>query len=625
MPRRSGFLVPDGAPRRGDLTAAAGVAVLLVHLLFAQLTGVLAVALYGLGRLTRWRPQWLAVPAAAGLIWSLAIGPGRAAAGFAAGPGQVAGYLAGIPGHPATLLHAAGAFAGLPSWLPRQLPLAAIAAAAEAAIAGWAQRRRLRSGDPAPYRPGLVVAARRGYTAAMLAAGGVVTSDGGCLGVDPATGRQVSVCWPEAERGVLVTGPDQAAVSESGLQLTWAAIRRRKAVIVIDLTGSASITAALTAACAAAGAPLRSFGAAGPGCYEPVRGGPPERTASLALAMIDWSAVTDARRRSCAAYLSDACAVLAAAPADPCLPVLDDLAGLLQPGALSARAARVPGYHPRREVLLDRAGVSASLLAADPAATSAAAQQLSRLRASALGHWLAPALAVSGSGGSGPAVPISLGQSLRERAVAAFALDRAVHGRSAGMIAALAAADLLAILAELQALAVRTDCLAWINGCEVLPPARLADLVRRGAQTGAAVVLTTTSAPAATALAGEVDVIVTRGRLDPALDRALDPALDTALGPALGPAAGPAPGWDAAVAVETGLGGGVPFRVKGSKWSPSDSAALTLLVRGPQGRFLPACRAVRPDAFSTGVGGTGGGGTGGGGTGGGGTGGGGRA
>ncbi|HTP15034.1 MAG TPA: hypothetical protein VMK13_04275, partial [Streptosporangiaceae bacterium] len=525
-PRRSGPLAPGNRHRRGDFAVAAALAAILAQLLFAQLTLVLAVVLLATDRLTRWRPQWLAVPAAAGLIWALAIGSGRAAAG----PSQVAAHLAAAIGHPAALMHLSRGFGGSRRWLPRQFPLALIAAAGEAAAVSLAGRlRRLRAGEPVTYRPGLVIAARRRAARAALAAGGVVTSDGACLGLDPATGQRAAISWREAERGVLVTGPDAAALAESGAALAQAAIRRRKAVIVIDLTGSQAIAASLTAACAAAAAPLRRFGAAGQRCYEPARGGNPARTAALTIAMIDWSAVSDARRRTCAAYLSDACAVRAAAPADPRLPVLDDLAGLLQPDALRARAALVPGCHPRREALAGRADVSARILAADPAAARAAAEQLSRLRGSALGRWLRPAAAPGPPGQGAPAAAIGLADAMRDRAVVTFALDRAVHGRSAAMVAALAAADLLAILAELQAMAVRTDCLAWISGCEMLPRGRLADLVRRGAQAGAAVLLTTASATAAAALADDVGVIVTRGRADPALEQRLAELADPAV------------------------------------------------------------------------------------------------
>jgi hypothetical protein len=75
-PRRFRSLAP-AASRRGELAAALGVAVLLAHLLFAQLTLVLAVAFLAVGRVSRWHRLWLAVPAFAGLAWVLAIGPAR--------------------------------------------------------------------------------------------------------------------------------------------------------------------------------------------------------------------------------------------------------------------------------------------------------------------------------------------------------------------------------------------------------------------------------------------------------------------------------------------------------------------------------------------------------------------
>ena len=94
-PRRARHLIPMGTPRRGEIVAACGVALLLAHLLFAQLTIVLAIALAAVGRVSRWRPQWLAVPAAAGLVWALAIGPAAALAGLSAVPRR---SLTGAPG-----------------------------------------------------------------------------------------------------------------------------------------------------------------------------------------------------------------------------------------------------------------------------------------------------------------------------------------------------------------------------------------------------------------------------------------------------------------------------------------------------------------------------------------------
>ena len=75
-------------------------------------------------RVTRWRLGWLTVPAAAGLVWMLTMGPGRAAADFAAGP-QILGYLGRAgwrPGSPPV-----GGVRGAGRWLPGQLPVALIA------------------------------------------------------------------------------------------------------------------------------------------------------------------------------------------------------------------------------------------------------------------------------------------------------------------------------------------------------------------------------------------------------------------------------------------------------------------------------------------------------------------
>jgi hypothetical protein len=138
---------------------------------------------------------------------------------------------------------------------------------------------------------------------------------------------------------------------ETCFMLAHAGIRRRKPVILIDLTGSGWLADPLAAACAAAAGPLRHFSAAGPGYYEPFRGGDPAQAASLVAGMIDWTGTPDQYRRTCTTYLTDAFAVLAAAPADPRLPVL-------MTWPLPRRAAGQAGpracHRPRRAALADR-------------------------------------------------------------------------------------------------------------------------------------------------------------------------------------------------------------------------------------------------------------------------------
>jgi hypothetical protein len=560
------------------------VAVLLAHVLLAQLTLVLAALLYAVGRVSRWRLPWLAVPFGAGLLWVLAVGPARAAAGLTAGPRQVLGYLGGIGGHPGHLLHLPDAFAGLARWLPEQFPFALILASAEALGLWWLHRwwlRRRRIEEQA-RRAGLTVAARRRWTTASLRAGGVVTRDGCCLGVDVTTGRPAAISWPEAEGGVLCAGPGSATgagsagpgppaglaaalstEAQSGFRLAHAAIRRRKPVIVIDLTGSAGLYGSLAVACVEPGAPLSCFGPAGPGCYEPLRGGEPARAAALVMAMLDWSETSDQQRRSCAAYLTDALAVQAAAPGDRRVPVLDDLVGLLSPGALRKRAVLIPAYHPRRDALADRVGVSAELLADDPATVAAPLAQLPRLRSSALGQWLRPA--------PPGAARISLGRTVRERGVTLFSLDREVHGRAARMIAGLAVADLMTVCAELQGMSVPGDSLVWINGCEVLGERVLAELVTRGQGAGMAVVLGTAAAAAAARLAAEVNVLVARGPVDPALVGRFASATRA----------------DTAADLAFGINDGGPFP---AGMPPLGADAFALLSRGPQPRVLAQCR-----------------------------------
>ena len=512
-PRRARTLLPGDSPRHGDLAAALALAGLLAHVLLAQLTLLLAVAADLAGRVSRWRPLWLGAPAAAGFLWVLALGPGRALAGFTAGPHHVLGYLAGAVGQPARVLHPARAFAGIGGWLPRQAPLALMLAPAEAAVAWWLRWRRAGAPGLPPPRPGLIVAARRRLTVAWVRSGGVVSRTGACLGADRETGRPAGISWRAAEGGVLVTGAVPADLSGASFQLVHAAIRRRKPVVVVDLRGLGGLPGALAGICAEAGAPLHVFGQAGQGCYEPWRGGEPARKAALVMGMIDWGPVNDHARRTCAAYLNDLFAVAAAAPGDPRLPVLDDVAALLAPPALRARVMEVPPYHPRREGLGERVRVSASLLEADPAAATFLAGELTGLRACALGRWLRP--------GVPGAAQISLPAVARGRAVAFFPLDRSRHGRAAQMIANLVVLDLTSVFAESRRLGMAGDGLAWLGDGDAFARPALAGLISTGAQAGLATVVSAACgaapAPAVERIAALANVLLIRGPGDPGL------------------------------------------------------------------------------------------------------------
>jgi hypothetical protein len=499
-----------GTPRRGELTAALGVLAIIGHLLLAQLTLVLAAALQLTGRLARWRPLWLAAPAAAGLVWVLAIGPAAAWHGFTEGPRQVLGYFAGAVSDPARLFRPGQAYAGLGHWLPGQAPLALLLAAAEATLAGWRRRRRAGPDGRPPARPGLITLARRQYTASFVKAGGVVSRSGACLGVDWCTGRVAGVPWAAAGGGVLVTGAGPGTVSAAAFQLVHAAVRRRQPVVVVDLAAPRGLAGALGAVCAGTGAPLHVFGAAGPGCYDPLRGRTPARQAAMVMGMIDWTVPADCAPRTARDFLNDLFAVTAAAPGDPAAAVLDDVVALLlSPDALGARLRRVPAGDPRRAPLAERVRVSAGRLQADPATAAFLAGELARLRSSALGRWLRPAGPVRGD------TAISLAAAVRDRAVVLFSLPAARHGPAARMIANLVAHDLAATAAGIAEAGTGGDGLAWFGDSEVLADAALDGLLAAGPRAGLATVLSTVSRGAAERLAAKANVLVIQWLNDP--------------------------------------------------------------------------------------------------------------
>jgi hypothetical protein len=582
--------------------AALTTLAVLTGLLFAQITLGLAVAFHAIGKITRWRPVWLAVPAACGVVWVLAIGPAAALAGFLAAPRAVVALLGGVVTDPARLTHPDTASTGSVRWFPGQFPIALILASGIAAVAWWldwlhTDEWRL----PAP-RPGLISRCRRRLTAAFVKSGGVLTRNGACLGVDAGTGHAAAVSWREAERGVLVTGAVQPAVSSSGFQLVHAAIRLRKPAIVVDLGAGAELAASLAAVCAATGAPLQVFGAAGTGHYQPLRRGDPGRNAVLVMGMIDWTQAPDSVRMGCQACLTDVFAVAGAAPGEPAVAMLDDVVELLRPGMLAARMERVPPYHPRRTLLAGRVATTASRLAAETSMTTFVAEQLTGLRLSPLGRWLGTAPAAA------PGLQISLDEVVRRRGVALFSLDRAAHGRPAETIANLVAQDATEIYTGLRQAAIGGDGLAWFGHCETVDPQALAGLVSAGAGTGLATVLSTTSAAAVARLADQVSVLVLH-RLD---DRALAGRLAWLTGRRLVPAdlgaAHPGPagtGWPEPGAMPEGADGGVRTAAAaaplGAAWSPvvtgEDLCTLgedefTLVPRADAGRVVPLAVSV---------------------------------
>ncbi len=563
MPRRARYLVPRGLPRRDEILAVCVVLAVLVHLLFAQLTIILAAVFYLVTKLTRWRLSWLAIPAVAGLAWT-ATGVGAALAGYTAGAARIVGYL-GERGHQAGhLLHFTGAYAGVGTWLPRQLPLALVVGAVEAALAGWLSWLHTDEQDLRPARPGLIVAARRAAVIHAIRSGGVVGRDGGCLGVTAGSGDRITLSWAEASGSVAVCGSAAPDVLTTGFQLVHAAVRRRKPVFAVDHTGDPALAGQLAAVCAAAGVTLLVFGGSGsagelpgvPGpagavksagamkpagaaasrarvaCYEPFRHGSPGRRAALITTMLSWEGPGRQYRRSCTSYLDDVFELLDAAPGDPRVPVLDDVIHLLNPVAMRARLEYVPGGYPRRDVLAERIRVTASLVSAEPATIAGLSQQLRELRESPFGRWLRPSP-------DGPAADIDLGRAVTDRSVVLFRLGGPAAPESSAMLTRLICQDLLAAGPVRNGTGPDGNGLIWLAECAALPRQPVSDLIARGRAAGLPVLAATTSAPVAADLADLVNVVVAHRMTDAAAARRLS-AVAAGLRP--GPGQPPEPG-----------------------------------------------------------------------------------
>ncbi len=590
MPRRARYLVPRDAPRRGEFLAAFMVLVVLAHVLFAQLTIILAVLFCLVTRVTRWRLSWLVGPLIVGVAWTLAVGPRAAAAGFADGPARVAAYL-GASGHQAAhLVHFNAAFTGISSWLPRQLPLAVVAGAAEAAVIGWLIWLHTDEWNVPPPRPGLLAAGRRTTTRRTIRAGGVVTRDGACLGVTAGSGTRVTVSWAELAGGVSVCGSAEQDVLATSFQLVHAAVRRRKPVFVLDHTGDPGLPRQLAAVCAAASAPLQVLGDSAaepsdprvrPACYEPFRRGDPAQRASLVAAMVSWDGPGSQFRRSCVAYLEDVFELIDAAPGDPRVPVLDEVLHLLNPTAMQARMEHVPAVYPRRDVLAERTRVSVSLLHSEPATTAQLARQLRELRASAPGRWLRPPV-------RDPAAEIDVGRAVTQRGVVLFRLAGTPEEVGSAMLTRLVGQDLLAAGTDLHRIGVDADAIVWLAACGSMPRAAVTDMIARGPGLGLPVLATTTYAPAAAELAELTNVVVVHRVTDAPAARhlaAATGALDLPQGNPAKPG-GPAPPGDPGTPGDPGFPTGAGYL------SALRAGEFVLAVKNPP-RLVPRAFAVR--------------------------------
>jgi hypothetical protein len=255
-PRRS---QPGNAARpdhRGELAAGLGTIALIAELLTVPLAVPVSLVLFAIGRVSRWRLQWLLVPLLAGVGWLAAAGPRWAVTTAAAGSGQLLSGLTHAAADPSALLRdPGGAAATALAWLPREVPGALVTGAVQAGLLTWLSLRR-RGGS---WRPGLIAAARRSRRRALLASGRTVTGTGCVIGLDPRTGGLAGLSWAEAEGGVLLTATDSGELSPVALAVVCAAMRRRKTVLVFDFDArrdKATLTAQVAMLASALGVPL---------------------------------------------------------------------------------------------------------------------------------------------------------------------------------------------------------------------------------------------------------------------------------------------------------------------------------------------------------------------------------
>src|SRR5215472_13018819 len=163
-------------PRRELAAGIASVAV-VAQLVLAPVTLLISAVLTLAGRISRWRPSWLLLPAMAAVCWLAAVTIPVSLAALEAGSRRLVVAELAVALHRGRLLQPAGQVggaAGASWWLPREMPLALLAGTAEAAVMLWLGWRR----SPPNWRPGAIALVRRRAAVAALAASRTVTPDG---------------------------------------------------------------------------------------------------------------------------------------------------------------------------------------------------------------------------------------------------------------------------------------------------------------------------------------------------------------------------------------------------------------------------------------------------------------
>jgi hypothetical protein len=205
------------SPPARELAAGLATAAVVAQILFAPAVLGFAAALIAIGRVERWRPHWLLVPAGLGFGWLLARGTLQS------------GWLL-VRG--ALLARGMPLASGPPQWhtLLDELPLGLLLGSAEAALVLWLTWWRRRP----VWRPGLVALLHRRLSGRSLRRG--YTPDGFALGLVRPTGKLVAVSWTHAERGVLLSD----GLQHCGLAAINAALQLRKTVLILDLADQVS-------------------------------------------------------------------------------------------------------------------------------------------------------------------------------------------------------------------------------------------------------------------------------------------------------------------------------------------------------------------------------------------------
>lgn len=250
------------------------------------------------------------------------------------------------------------------------------------------------------------------------------TSQDVLIGHDVKTKEPVRLTAEQLAAHGLIVGASGSGKTTSLLTLLTGAIKQGRAVVVLDLKGSPTVTSALKATAKAAGRPFHLWTLDGPGHWNPLALGNPTELKDKLISTESWT--EPHYQRAAERYLQTALQVLALTEPDQS-PSLERVVAMLEPKRLAASVGGLPAERAQRirEYL-------AGLTSDQRSAINGLATRLAVISESHTGAYLEP----NGQG------TIDLATAIEEKHVVVFSLNASAYGKLSAQLAALVLQDL---------------------------------------------------------------------------------------------------------------------------------------------------------------------------------------